>query len=218
MLKNGDSPYTSLFLAESDHQHQYNAPYTTSPILCEIHNSLPTTYHQVMKCNSIRYFTNQPTIHNSTYLKVQIQVDGGANRSITNIKEHLICYTDIASYPIYGVAKDEAAVQCVGMGYTPWQSSTGKTLNIPTLYSPQVSETIISPTDVVLSHINTYNSWAQFAHVDTSQGNITFFKRDSTHHTVFDLYMENGLWYHNNPLPPNHIMRTPDPPKLYKPC
>jgi hypothetical protein len=187
LLKNDNSSYTSLLLAESEHQHQYSTPYTTSPVICEILPCLPASYQPIMECTFIRYFTNQPTIHNSQYLKVQIQVDGGANHSITNIKEHLICYTDITPYPIYGVAKDEAAVQCVGMGYTPWQSSTGETLNIPTLCSPQASETIISPTDVVLSHITTYNSWAQFAHVDTSQGNIKFFKRDNMHHTVFDL-------------------------------
>lgn len=47
--------------------------------------------------------------------------------------------------------------------------------------------------DVVLSHISTYTSWAQFAHFDTLQGNITFYKRNSTHHTVYDRHMENGL-------------------------
>jgi len=138
---------------------------------------------------SIRYYTvNPPAALSSGRLPIQIQIDGGANRSITPRQDLLHRYKTTAAYPIYGVNKDDVALQCVGRGYLPWVADNGDTLYIPT-------ETIISPTDVVLSHNHLFCAWAQFSHCATGQGHVTFYRSDGTNHTNFPLVMRNGLWY-----------------------
>ncbi len=62
----------------------------------------------------------------------------------------------------------------------------------PCYYSPDAAETIISPTDVVMSHSHLYTSWGQFAHVPTGQGHITFYRTGGTNHTTFSHRMQNG--------------------------
>lgn len=56
---------------------------------------------------------------------VKVHVDGGANRSITNMKDYLLIYWNIKKYPMSGVAAGDAALVCTGVGYLPWQSDTG---------------------------------------------------------------------------------------------
>jgi hypothetical protein len=99
---------------------------------------------------SIRYYTqcHVPMSHQST-IQIRLQVDGGANCSLTNKKEYLSRYQSTQTYNIYGVTKDEIALQCTGKGYLPWYSENGDILYIPCYYSPNAAETIISPTDVV---------------------------------------------------------------------
>lgn len=121
---------------------------------------------------SIRYYTNKHTSPDNTIM-AHVQVDSGANRSITKTKDLLSRYESTTqAYNIYGVGKDEVAVQCTGKGFLPWQSENGDILYIPCYYSEQAADTIISPTDVVLSHKQLYSGWAQFAHVNTGRGKI----------------------------------------------
>jgi hypothetical protein len=154
---------------------------------------------------SIRYYTQQcATIQTDTTILIRLQVDSGANRSLTNKKEYLSRYQSTQTYNIYGVTKDEVALQCTGKGYLPWQSENGDILYVPCYYSPAAAETIISPTDVVLSHKHLYSGWAQFAHITSGRGHVTFYRIEGTNHTTYPLNMLNGLWYHEAP----HIYRT----------
>jgi hypothetical protein len=116
---------------------------------------------------SIRYYTQTEPIDNVPVIQIKIQIDGGANRSITSRQDLLHRYKPTNAYPIYGVNKDDVALQCVGRGYLPWIADSGDTLYIPMFFSPEAAETIISPTDVVLSHSHIYCAWAQFSHCTT---------------------------------------------------
>jgi hypothetical protein len=166
---------------------------------------------------SIRYYTQHhiPMSANTT-IQIRLQVDGGANRSLTNKKEYLSRYQPTQTYNIYGVTKDEIALQCTGKGYLPWPSDNGDILYIPCYYSPNAAETIISPTDVVMSHRHLYTGWAQFAHINTGRGHVTFYRLEGTNHTNYSLTMANGLWYHQAPQlqsnPPSHHETSPSLP------
>jgi hypothetical protein len=151
---------------------------------------------------SIRYYTQSHPIVTTSSIPIQIQIDGGANRSITSRQELLHRFKSTTAYPIYGVNKDDVALQCVGRGYLPWVAENGDTLYVPMFYSPDAAETIISPTDVVMSHHHLFCAWAQFSHCTTSQGHVTFYRTDGTNHTTYPLTMRNGLWYHDAPNPP----------------
>ena len=178
-----------------DMQHLAHIGLTSDTIHADIQ---PSPY-------SIRYYTHKHTSPDNTIM-AHVQVDSGANRSITNTKDLLSRYESTTqAYNIYGVGKDEVAVQCTGKGFLPWQSENGDILYIPCYYSEQAADTIISPTDVVLSHKHLYSGWAQFAHVNTGRGHITFYRIDGTNHTSYPLHMDNGLWFHDNIFPtPNN--------------
>jgi hypothetical protein len=68
---------------------------------------------------SIRYYTQQRATINTTKIQIQVQLDGGANQSLTNHRELLSCYQPISNYNIYGVEKRRVALQCAGKGFYP---------------------------------------------------------------------------------------------------
>lgn len=149
---------------------------------------------------SVRYYTSQtPPGPNSPTIPIKIQIDGGANCSITSRRDLLHRFKQTTAYPIYGVNKDDVALQCIGRGYLPWIAENGDTLYKPMFYSPEAAETIISPTDVVMSHNHLFCAWAQFSHCATGQGHVTFYRSEGTNHTTYPLFMQNGLWYHDAP-------------------
>ncbi len=125
-----------------------------------------------------------------------MQNDSGANRSITNNKRILIHYRPIKDYPINGVGNDGPAVTCTGYGYIPWQAGDGERILVRCYYSEQASGTIISPTDIVLQHSDRYTGWTMDTDMPSSTGTLQFKGKDGVSHTVFESYMENGLWFH----------------------
>jgi hypothetical protein len=83
--------------------------------------------------------------------RVQIlsaQHDGGANRSVTSSKDLLLHFEDIPDYAINGVKEGEPAIVCTGRGFIPWRSNTGEIILVRSLYCPQASGTILSPSDI----------------------------------------------------------------------
>lgn len=148
---------------------------------------------------SIRYYTQTKPIPHVVTIPIKIQIDGGANRSITSRQNLLHRFKPTSAYPIYGVNKDDIALQCVGRGYLPWVADNGDTVYIPMFYSHEAAETIISPTDVIMAHNQLYCAWAQFSHCTSGQGHVTFYRTDGTNHTTYSLRMRNELWYHDAP-------------------
>ena len=97
-----------------------------------------------------------------------------------------------------GVAADEPALVCIGIGYLPWQADNGDVVLVKCYYSANAAETIVSPNDIVSNHIQDFISWAQYSNVDTGQGRIEFHRRNATDPLCFSLSAQNGLWYYNN--------------------
>ena len=130
-------------------------------------------------------------------LQQKLQNDGGANRSVTNCKQILYNYKDIPPYPIGGANNSSPAIYCSGYGYIKWYSPSRYLVLIPCYYSEQASGTIISPTDIVFSHIDVFNGWQVTTNVDDSTGIFTLLARHGVSHTQFPTFIRNNLWFHH---------------------
>jgi len=138
------------------------------------------------------------SLANTVPTNIRIHVDGGANRSITNDRNLLVRYRNIKKYPMSGVAAGEPALVCTGIGYIPWQDDNGETVLVKCYYSENAAETIVSPNDIVTSHIHDFVSWSQYSNIDTGTGRLEFHRRNQTTPLTFNLSSNNGLWYYNN--------------------
>jgi hypothetical protein len=193
----------------------HNTPDTQHPTYIRL-----TTNNHTSKVEtspySVRYYSQTPPTRpqNPTTILTWMQIDGGANRSLTNNKQLLSRFKTTTSYNIHGINKDDIALQCTDKGYLHWTSNNGDILYIPCYYSPEASETIMSPTDVLLSHKHLYTGWAQFAHIQTERGHITFYRIEGIHYTTYKLRMVNALWYHKTHQTTTHtpIVTAPQNP------
>jgi hypothetical protein len=132
------------------------------------------------------------------YSQIRVQVDGGANRSITNDKSYLLQFRNIKKYPMLGVNADGPALMCTGLGYLPWKADNGEVLLVKTYYAADAAETLVSPTDVVVNNLTNLNAWGQYSNLDTKEGYIQFHRRNNTTPLNFPLTTTNGLWYYND--------------------
>ena len=130
-------------------------------------------------------------------ITLPLQLDSGANRSVTNNQALLQQYQPIQHYTMSGIAHGEPAIFCIGKGLLPWHSQNSEVLPLPCFYSPNACKTNISPTDIVLSHPQLYSAWCQYADCDTAEGCIQFVHQDGADHTFFVLTMHNELWYYS---------------------
>ena len=78
-------------------------------------------------------------------------MDLGANRSATCHKSLLQDYKPIPKKAIAGANKEHGDVIVEGIGYIPWYTPWDQKLMVKCYYSPDLCETIISPTDVALT-------------------------------------------------------------------
>ena len=102
----------------------------------------------------------------------------------------------IKPYPMGGIAKDDNTIACTGKGFFPWTSDLSKILMVPCYFSSDACETIISLTNVIVSHPDLYSTWCQYAHADTRKGSIQFIQGQGIQHTNITLTMHNALWYY----------------------
>jgi hypothetical protein len=124
------------------------------------------------------------------------QHDGGANRSVTSSKDLLLHYEQIADYAINGVKDGEPAITCIGKGYIPWRSNSGEIILVRCFYCPEVSGTILSPSDINAQYSDRYTGWVMDTDFDSKTGNFRLIARDGIHHLTFSAYSENQLWFH----------------------
>ena len=130
-------------------------------------------------------------------LQHEIQNDGGANRSVTNCRPILHNFKFINPYPIGGVNNSTPAIYCTGYGYIKWYSPSKYLVLVPCYFSEQASGTIISPTDIVFSHIDVFSGWQMTTNIDDSTGLFTLLARDGVSHIRFPTFMKNNLWFHH---------------------
>ena len=67
---------------------------------------------------------------------------------------------------------------------------------VPCYYYSEASGTIISPTDIILSHVDKFKGWRMATNIDTSSGTFTLLSRDGINHVSYPTFMRNNLWYH----------------------
>ena len=108
-------------------------------------------------------------------LDIKIQMDSGANRSVTPFKRLLHNIQRIQPISIDGV------------GGTITMNEVG--------CIRQVQETIISPNDITLSQQNDFEAWGKYCNVKTGCGQLAFFISAGIGKASIPTCMRNGLWY-----------------------
>ena len=104
-------------------------------------------------------------------------------------------YKPIPKKQISGANKNTGDVTVEGIGYLPWYTPWDQKLLIKTYYSPDLVETIISPTDVALTQNKKYQGFTINVSVIKGTGTIKFINIDGICHDFFPIQMYNGLWY-----------------------
>jgi hypothetical protein len=212
---------------------QWENGYITYTIISSINNQEQTAKTVTKSTNQIAQVTTQPIPQNSeseiksvckllsqtTYTNqptrpIQIHIDGGANRSITDDITLLAHFKYIKKYAINGVNNDGPALHCTGIGYLPWHTNTGATLYVKCYYSPQSAGTIISPTDIVITNYSDFHAWTQHSNIDSKQGYIEFHNRSHNTSLKYELYLHNGLWFYDPPTYYIQDYESPSQPSI----
>ncbi len=191
------TPLTDISVLIPSHNNKSTETTDLLPQPSEIITSIPSSTVQHNHQTTIRllqYAAHDPYTND---VIIQMHVDGGANRSITNDSALLIHFRNIKPYTISGVNAEDSGVSCTGLGYLPWKTPDGDVLLVKCYYSASASDTIISPSDVVLNHISDFEAWTHHANLVTGKGYIDFIKRGTNNERIhFPLYTENGLWFY----------------------
>jgi hypothetical protein len=69
-------------------------------------------------------------------------------------------------------------------------------------YSKNAAETIISPTDIVVTHFTNIKAWGQHCNLDTNRGWIKLYYRNGDSPITYTLTNHKNLWYHDSNLNP----------------
>ena len=128
---------------------------------------------------------------------VRIQLDSGANRSITQHRHLLHNIKPIRPISLDGVGGNIVAKE---VGYIKIECDDDSYIWAKTMYCPQSPETIISPNDIAMSSQNNFTAWSQYSDVVTGLGHITFYTKSGLGTATLPLHMKNGLWYNSQKL------------------
>jgi deoxyuridine 5'-triphosphate nucleotidohydrolase len=135
--------------------------------------------------------------HPGASMPMQLHIDGGANRSVTNCRDVLLHYRNIKPFHIQGVNADDLALVCQGFGYLPWRAPNGTSILVRCYYSQAAADTIVSPTDIVLNHLARFKAWTQHSDLSSGTGHIEFHGATTSDPSLrFPLTAVNGLWYY----------------------
>ena len=105
-------------------------------------------------------------------IKVMIQADGGANRSVTNDRTLLSACYDIEDYPMGGIG---TGIVCTARGLYHMKCDDESIITVDMFYSPDATHTVISPTDTVTKHKHSLECWWQISDVKRGVGQLNFF-------------------------------------------
>lgn len=137
---------------------------------------------------------------------IRLHMDSGANQSITRHKHILHDLKKIPKIYIDGVGGE---VEVEHVENLKLKCNDDTYVWVRKYYHPQAPETIVSPTDIVMSSDNPYNIWTKYCNVATGQGTLSFLSDSGLNQATVDITMENGLWYaHQNEqqfTPPSRI-------------
>ena len=100
-------------------------------------------------------------------------MNSGASDCITADKTLLKHYKNVKSRRINTADINSKDFIIEGEGYMDIKTANGEWLTVKTLYVPNASGTIISPTFIAMDNCN-FTSWHQMSHTDTGTAKIIF--------------------------------------------
>jgi hypothetical protein len=96
-----------------------------TPPIIPIMDDTASRYHRRA---SIRLMRRAMSVQAPAFTQYQIQVDSGANVSVTNNESLLINFKHIKRHALSGVTADQPALFATGIGYLPWRAESGETI------------------------------------------------------------------------------------------
>ena len=183
-------PDPPLHVPNTDHLMWTSYIFPTSDLF---DNSItPATILTLLANDDSSRFTSPITDKFLALHHFRLQVDGGANRSVTNNRDCLHTYWDIKPYTIGGIG---SGIVCTGKGIFHLICDDDLVIPITMFFSSQATETVISPTDAVFSNSTSFDSWWQMADCATGTGHLRFYKSNEITIATIPLVMRNRLWY-----------------------
>ena len=194
-------PIGKLYLYNTDPAPPPTAP-GTSPSLwssyafhtseLEDNSITPSTIITLFAHNDSSRFTSPINNNFLCFHHFRLQIDEGANRSVTNNRDCLHTYWGIVPYCIGGIGD---VIICTEKGVLHLLCDNSSIILISMFFSADATETVISPTDTVFSNSDSFDSWWQMANCKTGVGNLRFYKSDEITITSVPLVMLNNMWY-----------------------
>ena len=157
-----------------------------------MHIYIPSTILTILAKHDSTQFTRAVTPDLLRQQHFRLQVNGGANRSVTNNRDYLHTSWDITPYKISGIG---SGIACTAKGIFNIVCDDGSIIPVEMFYSAAATETVVSPTDTVFSNSDQFDSWWQISNCQTGGGELRFYKTDGITRCCVPLRMRNRLWY-----------------------
>ena len=113
-----------------------------------------------------------------------------------------------------------SGIKCTNKGWYDIIAMDNTTISVPMFYSPNANDTVISPTNIVNTYQDQYDSVLQNFDVSGNKGSLVFYKKDEnvnfdinphrnqmhfnlkngTKHTTISLIKKNNLYYVDDPI------------------
>jgi len=93
---------------------------------------------------------------------------------------------------MFGAQKGGSNIVCSKVGYIKLMCGGRGVINVKTNYSPDVSETILSPGDITKLLENNFTLWEQYSNVETSKQYIQFSSRSGLQNATVDMRLINA--------------------------
>jgi len=128
-------------------------------------------------------------------IEIRMHMDSGANRSITDDDRLLYDVRHIEPYYMHGAQSGDADIVCTKVGYLRLACRGGGSVKVKVFFSPNISETILSPGDITTAEDNNFVKWEQICDHGEGKGSIRFSSRSGIQQSIVDTYLRNGIWY-----------------------
>ena len=158
----------------------------------DLHSISPATILTLLTEDNESRFSTPITRHLLKKQMFRLQADGGANRSVNNNRDMLHVSWDIEEYSIGGIGD---GIECTVKRLFHLLCDDGFVLPVTMYYSPMATETVVSPTDIIFSNANKYDSWWQNNNCASGEGSLRFYNSDGLATSTMALKMRNKLWY-----------------------
>ena len=122
-----------------------------------------------------------------------IQSDGGTCCLVTNNALLLSNPKSILHDNIGGAGS--GITPCIAEDTNCILAEDGSLIPVHMCYSPEATETLISPTDAVNTSKGLCTSWTQILHITTGEGSLDFWSWSGLIHHHVPLIMKNQLWF-----------------------